>query len=442
MDPIEILEARRAEIDAEMETLVSTAETESRSITDEEQTNLDNLVTEYRSIAKKIQSLTAVAEARAEMGSALEAAGAHPTFAPARTELRTAPYHKEGKLSYWNDLAQVKLGNAEARDRLVENDRHREDKIKERRTGETTVAGAGGEFAPPLWEIDQFVKYLRAGRPLADILNKSVVPHGIQQIALPKIATGTAVATQTTQNTQINVQDITTTSVSTNFTTIAGGALIAQQLLDQSPISMDDVILQDLAADLALKVDIATIAAIAGVSGLNAITYTNASPTSLLLAGFVQQAIDQIHMGTFAPAEAIVMRPDRWGRLIAAGDSTGRPLVVPSASYGLFNAIGQADGQNAQGAAGTFRGVPVFLDASIPANLGAGTNQDEVFVLRPSQINLYESAPKAEAFQQTYANTLSVFCRIYEYFGIIPNRLPKAISVVSGTGMIPGAYGL
>jgi hypothetical protein len=33
-------------------------------------------------------------------------------------------------------------------------------------------------------------------------------------------------------------------------------------------------------------------------------------------------------------------------------------------------------------------------------------------------------------------------CRFYAYYGIIANRLPKAISVISGTGMIPAAYGV
>jgi hypothetical protein len=136
------------------------------------------------------------------------------------------------------------------------------------------------------------------------------------------------------------------------------------------------------------------------------------------------------------------MRPDRWGRLLAYGDSSGRPIVLPKASYGPFNALGEANGQTVQGYAGDYRGVPVFLDPLIPNNLGAGTNQDEVFVLDSQQINLYESAPAIETFDQTYANQMSMFIRIYEYYGIIANRLPKAISLISGTGMIPGAYGL
>ncbi len=440
MSQIETFEARKAEIELELDTLITAAESETRAFTDEESTKQDTLVEEHRSVVEKIGKAKAADEVRKQMGKAAGSAVVVEGSGSVTTELRTEPYRKGGNVSYFKDLADSSKGKREAIDRLVENDRHRAD--MEKRAGTTTVAGAGGEFAPPLWQIDQFVALARPARPFADLVNNEVLPEGVSSINLPKITTGTATGTQGTQNTAITNQDIVTTSVTGTVTTVAGGVVVARQILDQSPISMDEVILGDLARDLAGKVDAAVIAAIAGVSGINAITYTNASPTSLLLAGFVQQAIDQIHLNLYSPAKAIVMRPDRWGRLIAAQDTTGRPLVVPNSSYGLMNGLGVADGQNAQGVAGTFRGLPVILDAQIPTNLGAGTNQDEVFVLDPSQINLYESAPKAEAFEQTYANTLSVYCRIYEYYSIIANRLPKAISLVTGTGMIPGAYGL
>jgi HK97 family phage major capsid protein len=117
------------------------------------------------------------------------------------------------------------------------------------------------------WAIDQFVGYLRAGRVFADRLNKKVLPAGVSSINLPKVTGGTAVAAQSTQNTAINQQDITTTSVSTPINTLAGGALISMQLIEQSPVSIDDIILQDLANDLAKKIDVAAITAVAAVSG-------------------------------------------------------------------------------------------------------------------------------------------------------------------------------
>jgi HK97 family phage major capsid protein len=306
----------------------------------------------------------------------------------------------------------------------------------------STVAGSGGEFAPPLWQVDEFVGYRRPGRAFADILAHEALPYGISSINLPKVTTGALTGAQGSQNTAVANRDFATGSVTGTVNTIAGQVVISQQDLDQTPINLDSVILQDLNRDYDLQLDTAVIAAVAAVSGLNAVTYTDASPTSAKILGQVQQGIDQVHTGVFSPAKAVVMRPDRWGKFLAATDSSGRPLVLPNADYGAFNALGLADGAVPQGYAGSLRALAVILDPSIPSNLGAGTNQDEIFVLDPSQITLYESAPKAETFQQTYANQLSVLCRFYAYYSIIPNRLPKAISLITGTGLVNTlAYG-
>jgi HK97 family phage major capsid protein len=434
------LETRKAEIVTELESIVGTLETEKRSANKEESARQIELLTDHKAVVKKIAKEIAAEDLRAQVAAATPVGVAKD--APIFTELRTEPYCKDGKSgSYYRDLFDAKLhGSRTATDRLVENDRYREAHQTAETRAESTIAGAGGEFAPPQWQIQNFVALARPRRTTADLVNNVPLPPGYSSFNLPKVATGAAVANQT-QNTGVQVTDITTTSVSTTITTIAGGALISQQMLDQSPVGLDQVITADLAKALAGAVDSYTIAAIAAAAG-NAITYTSASPTSLLFGQYVQQAIDAVLVGDFNNPDAIVMRPDRWGRLLAYGDTAGRPLVTPNAAYGRFNSLGTANGVVNQGIAGEYRGISVYLDPLIPANLGAGTNQDEVFVLESQQVNLYESTPMIEAFRETYSNQLSLFVRVYEYVGIIANRLPKAISAVTGTGMIPGAYGL
>lgn len=446
MGQIDILEARQTELQNSITAILDKATDESRGVSDEEQTEIDGHFAEIRSAGDKITKQTEIAAAQAANEARRAAQQIAPQaqiqvpVIPGYTEERSAPYRQGGKDSYFVDLLRVKQGDGEARDRLVKNTRHAND--MEKRAGETTVANAGGEFAPPAWLIDDFVGFLRAGRVFADRLNKKQLPAGVSSINLPKITTGTATAAQSTQNTAINQQDVVTGSVSSTISTIAGGALVSMQLIEQSPVSIDDIILQDLANDLAQKIDIAAITAVAGVSGINAITYTNASPTSLGIAQQTQQAIDQVGVNLFREPDTIVMRPDRWGRLIAAGDSQNRPLVLPSTSYGANNTIGMANGQTAQGYAGNFRGLDVFLDANIPVNFGAGSNQDEIFVLSAQDIFLYESTPKFETFEQTFAGSLALYCRAYEFYSVLANRYPKAISLISGTGLIPQAYGV
>jgi HK97 family phage major capsid protein len=445
MDPIQIMEARQAAIEAEIETITNTAETETRAVSDEEQTTVTALLAEHRSLGEKIQTAKEAAELRAKR-AANTPQGVAPVDAPARAELRSEPYRKGGEHSYFRDLYNAtKGGDRRAIERLTENDRYTADKGRNHDKAEiramSTAAGSGGEFAPPLWQVDQFVGYRRPGRATADILNHEALPYGVSSINLPKVTTGALTGAQGTQNTAVANRDLVTSSVTGTVATIAGQVVISQQDLDQTPINLDNVILQDLERDYDLQLDVAVITAIAAAAG-NAITYTDGSPTSAKVLAQIQQGIDAVHTGIYSPAKAVIMRPDRWGKILAATDAQGRPLVLPNADYGAFNALGLADGQVPQGYAGSLRALATILDPSIPNNLGTGTNQDEIFVLDPTQITLYESAPKAETFQQTYANQLSVLCRFYAYYSVIPNRLPKAISLITGTGLVNTlAYG-
>jgi len=434
---LKTIEARKVEIDKELDGLVKTAEKEKRTISDEEKTRFDALLEERKSVVKQAKTAAKVAAVRES--SAVELVGISDT-ATFKTEERAEPYRQGGKDSFFRDLAAASKGDSNASDRLVRNTKYVADQLEQR--GETTVAGAGGEFDPPLWAINQWIKLMRPARTTADLVNKQVLPPGLSSINIPKVLTGTLTAQQTTQNTGVSVQDITTMSVSAPVLTVAGGAVYSLQFLQQSPIPVDQVIIDDLTRDLANKIDNAVIAAVAATAGLNSVTYTSASPTSVIVGTYVQQAIDQVLQGNYTNPNAIIMRPDRWGHLLAAGDSAGRPFILPNTALGNFNTLGQANGQNVQGLAGSYRGVNVYLDPLIPINLGAGVNQDEIFVLDTTQVSLYESTPYVSTFEQTYANQLSMFIRLHEYYAVLPNRLPKAISLITGTGMIQPAYGV
>ena len=452
---IETIELRVAEIDNELDVIVKRAEKEKRNVTDEENTHVETLLEERKGSKRHLKNAQAIAASRSKQTASV-AKIAKPEKAVAsfetetHTELRSDPYGAGREHSYWMDLRAAGKNDSAASERLAVSDKYRDAQLATRgedsrgfeSRGETTVTGAGGEFNPPLWAIDQWIKLARPARTFADVVQNLPLPPGVSSINLPKVMTGTATATQTTQNTGVNVLDMTTGSVSDSVHTVAGGAVYSLQWAAQSPILVDQVITDDIGRDLATKVNAAVIAAVAGVSGLNSVTYTNASPTTALLGQYLQQGIDLITGGNYSKPDAILLRGDRWGRILSYTDAQGRPLVIPNPNYGPYNVQGSSVGQNVQGYAGEYRGMPVYIDPMIPNNLGAGSNQDEVFIIDSQQIKLWESAPKVESFDATYANQMSLFIRIYEYYMLIPNRLPKAISLITGTGMIPGAYGL
>lgn len=346
--------------------------------------------------------------------------------------------------SFFKDLRASRLGDSLAADRLARNERQVAD---QEGRALSTSATAGGTFAPPLWLVQDFIALARPGRVTADLLHHELLPPGVSSINLPKVNAGTTTAVQTTQNTALSQTDLTTTSVSGQITTIGGKQVVSTQLIEQSGIPFDQVVLGDLAADYARQLDTQVLLGtgapqlqgLTTVAGINPITYTTASPAVVSVTSAnsfynaVIRAANAVHAARFLPATAVVMHPTRWSWILEGLDGNNRPLLP--AGGGAFNAVGSAGGDVAQGSAGTFANLPVFLDPSIPVNVGAGTNQDSVIVLRGDDSWLFESDIRLEAFDSTYADQASILYRCMSYSTLL-HRLPGSISVINGTGLV------
>jgi HK97 family phage major capsid protein len=348
----------------------------------------------------------------------------------------------------WNSRQN---GDAAAMDRLIRNNKGR---AAEQRSsvGITTVNGAGGEFVPPLWLEKEFVRLARPGRITGNLVPTSALPAGTDSINVPKVATGTTVGVQATQNTAVSQTDLTTTSISSSVTTIAGAQVISLQLLEQSPLNVDDVILADLAAAYAQQYNTLILSGSGtggNPTGIMTLAGTNAVDFSAAIVGTwagnfyskLNDAIQRVHTNRYLPPDTIIMHPVRWAYLLTQVDSQGRPLVVPDAGAPM-NALGNQDGVASQGYVGRMLGLPVYVDALIPTNLtaGAGTNEDAVIVARMADLMAWEGNVKAEAFPQTYANQLSVLVRLYNYMSFQPARYPKSISVITGKNLGAPAF--
>ncbi|MGN6413468.1 phage major capsid protein [Flexivirga sp.] len=346
-------------------------------------------------------------------------------------------YLPENGYSFFKDMCRARSGDYESAQRLAED--------ASRTRALSTTNSAAGEFVPPLWLVDQFVQLARPGRVTADVLRREALPAGTDSINVPKIATGSNVAQQAAQNTAISQVDMTTSSVTAPVITLAGAQVVSSQLVEQSPIDVDRMVIGDLAADYARALNLAILTGSGSggqIEGLQsvatAVPYTATTPSSEGVIQTVAQALATVAQNRYAPATHILMTPTRWASLLAATDSTGRPMVVAD-GIGL-NAFGGQSIAGAQGRVGTLLGLPVFVDPSIPSDLGAGTNQDEIFVLRAEDSILYESDIHVGAFEQTYASQLSWLVRVHAYVALA-HRQPKSVAVVSGTGMTTPVFG-
>lgn len=437
----------RDDLNAKREAIVQLADDEGRAdLNETEDTEFQELTGQIRSLDEEIKTRDErIAELADEEKRSSDAALAFRRAEIAQDRVKVTNearmYEKGNGRSYFGDLAKATiLHDDEARGRL---ERHAaEVRIDPEYRDLTRTDGAGGYFVPPLW-LSDYVELARAGRPTANLVTNLELPPGTDSINIPKIATGAATAIQTADNATVAETDLADSSVSAGVKTIAGQQDLAIQLIEQSPFNFDQVVFADLAADHATKVNVQVLSGsnsngqvkgIYNATGVNTVAYTDTTPTVAELYSKMADGIQRIHTNRFLAPQVIVMHPRRWAWLLAATDTTGRPLVVPS-GQGPTNAVASFAGAVSQQVVGELQGLPVVTDPSIPITDGTGTNEDSIIVMRASDCILYESSLRTRVLPEVGSGTLTVRLQVYSYLAFTAERQPKSITLIQGTGL-------
>jgi HK97 family phage major capsid protein len=433
------------DVEQRIESILKKAEREKReSFTKAEDVEMRELLAEKKATEERIDELEqneARTRRAARAALRIEGTGRVNVNGGQRT------YDRGGECSYFGDLIRRQMDHDSAA--VARLQRHREEVDREVELGERRdigrVDGAGGDFVPPLFLMEDYAELARAGRVFADRFTRMALPAGTDSLNIPKVTGGAATAVQTADNQPVQETDMTTSTVVAPVRTIAGQQDVSLQLLEQSPVEFDRVVFADLIADYAKVLDQQTISGsgaagqlqgVLGLSGINTVTYTDATPTVPELYPKVADAEQQVINNRFLPPDAIVMHPRRWVWHLAALDGQSRPLVVPSAS-GPTNAPGVAGQLNTAEPVGTLLGLPVFIDANIPANVGAGTNEDRIVVARFRDGFLYEGEIRTRVLPEVLSGNLTVRLQIYNYVAFASGRFPPSHTVIAGTGLVP-----
>lgn len=355
-------------------------------------------------------------------------------------------YQQNGPNSIFADMYRSSYAHdSAASERLARHQREMQVEKAGAQYDLNSTDATGGYLVPPLWLQEEFVTLARAGRVVVDAIGTRALPEKTDSINLPRMSTGTAVATQADGGT-VQETDAAFDTISGDVKTIAGLQDVSQQLVDRSIPGVDSVIFADLAKAYAVSLDTKVITnstsnnlGLLDVSGINAVTYTDASPTVAELYPKLADAIQQIHAGIYMPATAVFMHPRRWGWILSGVDGNLRPLVTP---YAPQNSVADHGGVVAQGLVGSIQGLPVYVDANIPTTLGASTNEDRIIVAATDELFVFEdnSGPYLETFRDVGSGTLTVRFRLHNYWAQINARRPKAISVISGTGLVAPTF--
>jgi HK97 family phage major capsid protein len=347
--------------------------------------------------------------------------------------------------SYVKDLIKYSLNmdtDGTCRDRLY---RHAQDvatldDYKEYRDI-SRIDGQGGYAVPPAWLMDQYIELARPGRAFANLVQRQPLPGGTDSINIPKLLTGTATGIQPADNTPVAKIDLTDTFINAPVCTIAGEQGVSIQLIDQSPIAFDDVVFRDLVAAHAATTDQEVLAGSGTgghVLGVNATPGIGTIPASAITTvgvyAAIANAIQTVHTTRFMPPEVIVMHPRRWGWFLAQVDTQQRPLFLPQANNPM-NAAGVLEAVASQQVVGQMHGLPVVTDPNITTTAGAGTaagTNDIIYVLRASDIVLWESGIRARVLPETQAHNLTVLLQIYNYLAFSAGRYPQSVVEITG----------
>jgi HK97 family phage major capsid protein len=442
---------RRSKLANEAQGLIDVADAQNRGLSPTEGARFDANVLEIRSLDARISELEFQEKREANAAASRVASG---EVGPA-TGLQRG-YHVGGGTTYtpapqspsfFADLYNATRGDANASDRLRRNN---VENGTEQRALASNVTGGASEFAPPLWQIENFVALARPGRVTANLFHQEPLPNGVSSVNIPKVSTGTTEAVQTAQNTSLSQTDMTTTSLSTGITTIGGKAVISLQLLLQGGgPGFDQVILKDLAADYSKQSGIQALYG-SGTGGqlrgyftpasTNIVTWTQATPTVAGFYGQLAKLQSQIYSSRFVAPDTVVMHPRRWAWFASGVDSQGRPLVVPTDSSGGFNSMASTMGSVEAGHVGNVLGMQVYTDPNIATNVGAGTNQDQVLMTVRDDIWMYEGSMRMEAFDAPYADSAGILYRVMNFLGMIPDRYLASLGQITGTGLVSPVF--
>lgn len=433
------------------------------SLSDDAQKRFDELTGLKRSAAEKIDAASArVASLRKEQEDDARLTRAAAAAAPAaerqsptvvKSEKRT--YTRESAnegTSFFSDLYRSQFsGDFAAGERIA---RHRQEVIVEGEAKRSVATGALNSLIPPVYLLSEAALLARAGRPTANIVRHLDLPSTGMSIIIPRGTTGTTAAIQATQNSAVSNTDIAITDLTVPVVTIAGQQDVSRQALERGD-GVDSLIYADLAADYAVKLDAQVLSGtgssgqmlgILNTSGISQATAFTAAATITTFYSKIAGAITAVNSGRFLAPNAIIVHPRRLGWLIAAVDSSGRPLFIPNMN-GPFNSVGiQAEPHVdtvSDAPSGWIQGVPVYTDASIPTSVGTGP-EDQVIVTRTQDLILWEDgsgAPTELRFEQTTGGSLTTKLVAYGYAAFTAGRYPLATAVVGGNAGTAG-FGL
>ena len=417
---------------AAADAIVAAAATEKRELTTEEDADIAKTLDVVRDLDEQIRRHKELEERAAVAAESRKASGVEAAVTTVKSEPRT--YTPQSPNSFVADAFAAQFnGDFSAQERLA---RHmREEKIERRDVTSTNFAG----LIVPQFLTDLAAPFARAGRPVADRARKHQLPDAGLTISLSRVTTGSAVASQS-EGAAVQETNMDDTKLDISVVTIAGQQNVSRQAIERGT-NVDSLVMADLVSAYHTELDRLLVAELLASAG-QTVTYTDDSPSVAELYPKLADAVQKVQTTFFAGPNAIILHPRRLAFILAAVDSTNRPLAVPSPV--ALNPVATGAGAPQYGNSGySIMGLPVITDANVATNRGVGTNQDTIYVGNLQELHLWEQGngePMMLRFEQPKAAELDITMIVYSYAAYTAGRYPNAWAQINGTGLVTPTF--
>lgn len=440
--------AERNAISAQLEQLRSEATTDETAV-NELRAQKDTIDADIDVLGARVADLEAE-QARDDAAARLQATVV-PSDAPARVapevivrvgqEARTyRPDTDRSGGGFLLDVGRSFLGDVGAQARLA---RHMVEEQAERGASLQVQRDVGtGAFAGlvvPQYLTELYAPNAKANRPFANAISGHDLPADGMSINLSRITTGTSTDIEG-ENDAVSDTDIDDTLMTILVQTNAGQQTLSRQAVERGT-GVEGVMLDDLFRSYHTRLDSTLLnQATNGLTNVaTTIAYTDGTPTVAELYPRFLQALAAVEGALVDqdPGDNIaVMHSRRWYMIQSALGSTWPLAQQPGIAPQLgFANLAESYGSGVRGVLPN--GTPVIVDNNIATNLGAGTNEDEIYILSRREAHLWEdpTAPMLIRAEQTKASTLGILFVVYGYFAYTHARYAHA-QKIAGTGLI------
>ena len=441
------LQENRSSKTSLIDSTLTRAADESRDITDIELANIQALKLEIEKLDERIEQIADIEIRKvkaAELAATIDGKTTETrSAAPARVISEEATYHERSANNFLADAMAAEFGGSyEARERIG---RYQRETLETRDSGTSNFAG----LVVPQYLVDSFAGLRRAGRPTLDISVNSALPAQGMTLNIGRLTTGITSYVQASENTAPTESNPDDTLLTVNVNTVASMFDLSKQAVLRGT-GIETQLLGDAVRSYQTKVDSLAIngsgssgehRGILNTSGINSVTYTDATPTYAEFFPKLVEAITAISSNFFGSATHIVMHPAFASVILRALDGSNRPQFTSNLG-------------NPQNAAGTFQrpgydlggfqilGIPVVLDANMPTNLGDAENQTAVIVGNFDESYIFEDnsgTPLFVRFEQPDGN-IAIRTVVFGFSAYTAGKYPAAFSAITGTGMIISQY--